>query len=80
VEGSTSDYSFTHYSKKQFGSIVVVRQALGVVAVISPWNYPADKILLLALPALASRNTVILKPSEVAPETGKMVYQALASD
>jgi succinate-semialdehyde dehydrogenase/glutarate-semialdehyde dehydrogenase len=64
---------------KQFGSCVVVRQALGVVAVLSPWNYPADEILLLALPALASGNTVILKPSEVAPETGKMVYEALAS-
>jgi succinate-semialdehyde dehydrogenase/glutarate-semialdehyde dehydrogenase len=69
----------TSCSPKQFGSSVVVRQALGVVAVISPWNYPADEILLLALPALASGNTVILKPSEVAPETGKMVYEALAS-
>jgi succinate-semialdehyde dehydrogenase/glutarate-semialdehyde dehydrogenase len=64
---------------KQFGSSVVVRQALGVVAVLSPWNFPADEILLLMLPALGSGNTVILKPSEVAPETGKMVFEALAS-
>lgn len=84
VDGAVHKLDFldllqTSCSPKQFGSCIVVRQALGVVAVLSPWNYPADEILLLTLPALASGNTVILKPSEVAPETGKMVYQALAS-
>ena len=63
--------------QKQGESCVVIRQALGVVAVLSPWNFPADEILLLTLPALASGNTVILKPSEVSPETGRMVAEAL---
>jgi acyl-CoA reductase-like NAD-dependent aldehyde dehydrogenase len=40
-----------------FGSSVVVRQALGVVAILSPWNYPVGEIVLLALPSLASGNT-----------------------
>ena len=31
---------------------------VGVVAVIAPWNFPADEILLLALPALMAGNTV----------------------
>lgn len=62
---------------KQFGSSVVVRQAIGVVTVLSPWNFPADEILLLVLPALGSGNTVILKPSEVAPDTGRLVAKAL---
>jgi acyl-CoA reductase-like NAD-dependent aldehyde dehydrogenase len=50
-----------------------------VVAVLSPWNFPADEILLLMLPALGSGNSVIVKPSEVAPGTGALVVNALAS-
>jgi len=62
----------------QHKSSTVIRQALGVVVILSPWNFPADEILLLALPALASGNTVIVKPSEVTPETGRMVVETLA--
>ena len=40
-----------------FGNSIVVREALGVVVVLSPWNFPCDEILLLALPALAAGNT-----------------------
>lgn len=39
---------------KKHGSSVVVRQALGIVAILSPWNFPADEILFLMLPALVS--------------------------
>jgi len=60
-------------------SNVVVRQALGVVTVLSPWNFPCDEILLLVLPALGSGNTVIVKPSEVTPETGALTVNTLAS-
>ena len=65
--------------QKRGDTCLVVRQALGVVAVLSPWNFPADEILLLVLPALASGNTVIVKPSEVTPETGSLVVTTLAS-
>jgi len=60
------------------GSSTVIRQALGVVVILSPWNYPADEILLLALPALAAGNVVIVKPSEVTPETGRFLVDCLA--
>eukprot|EP00978_Attheya_sp_CCMP212_P028124 scaffold96297_cov53-Attheya_sp.AAC.4 len=60
-------------------SSVVVRDPLGVVVVLSPWNFPADELLLLALPALAAGNTVIVKPSEVTPETGALVVSTLAA-
>ena len=55
----------------------VVRQPLGVVVVLSPWNFPAGEIILLALPALASGNAVLVKPSEVAPETGRRIVETL---
>ncbi|MEH7084875.1 aldehyde dehydrogenase family protein [Neobacillus drentensis] len=43
----------------------------GVVLVISPWNYPFQLAMVPMLSALASGNTVILKPSEVTPLVGK---------
>ena len=49
---------------------MIVRDAHGVVAVVSPWNFPADEMLLLALPALVAGNAVVFKPSEVAPLVG----------
>lgn len=58
---------------------VVVRDPMGVVVVCSPWNFPVGEILLLVLPALAAGNTVIVKPSEVTPECGALVVNALAS-
>jgi len=58
---------------------VVVRDAHGVVAICSPWNFPADEPLLLCLPALMAGNCVILKPSEVVPLVGAIVGEALAS-
>ncbi|KAL9181506.1 hypothetical protein ACHAXT_010311 [Thalassiosira profunda] len=59
---------------------VIVRDPLGVVAVISPWNFPAGEIPFLAVPALAAGNAVIVKPSEVTPLTGQMYCSALASE
>jgi acyl-CoA reductase-like NAD-dependent aldehyde dehydrogenase len=60
-----------------YGQCMVVRDPFGVVAIMSPWNFPVDEILLLALPSLASGNTVIVKPSEVVPETGALLVKTL---
>jgi len=62
---------------KTYGKSTVVRQPYGVVAIMSPWNYPLGEIMLLALPSLASGNTVIVKPSEVVPETGALLVETL---
>ncbi len=61
---------------KTYGKSTVVRHPYGVVAIMSPWNFPLGEIPLLALPSLASGNTVILKPSEVVPETGALMVKA----
>lgn len=61
------------------GKSTVCRQPHGVVGLLTPWNFPADEILLLAIPALVAGNTVIVKPSEVTPLTGARVLDALTS-
>lgn len=48
---------------------------MGVVAVISPWNYPFQLAVIPVLSALAAGNTVILKPSEVTPATGLLIEE-----
>jgi betaine-aldehyde dehydrogenase len=49
------------------GNSVVVRDPVGVVGAITPWNYPLHQIALKVAPALAAGCTVVLKPSEIAP-------------
>jgi len=53
--------------ESKVGNSVVVREPIGVVGCITPWNYPLHQIALKVAPALAAGNTVVLKPSEVAP-------------
>ncbi len=45
----------------------VVREPIGVCAMITPWNWPLNQIAAKVAPALAAGCTVILKPSEIAP-------------
>jgi len=47
----------------------VIREPLGVVGAISPWNYPMLMGIWKAAPALAAGNSVVLKPAEQAPST-----------
>jgi coniferyl-aldehyde dehydrogenase len=56
----------------------VLRQPLGVVGVISPWNYPVQLALLPALAALAAGNRVMLKPSELTPRTSALLERIVA--
>ena len=51
----------------------VLRQPLGVVGVISPWNYPFQLALLPVVAALAAGNRVLLKPSELTPRTSELL-------
>lgn len=55
----------------------VMRQPLGVVGVISPWNYPIQLALGPVLVALAAGNRVMLKPSELTPHTSALMAQLL---
>jgi acyl-CoA reductase-like NAD-dependent aldehyde dehydrogenase len=54
-----------------------IRRPHGVVAIISPWNFPTGVALTMIAPALAAGNSVVLKPSEIAPlECLKLAQQA----
>ncbi|HEX7928344.1 MAG TPA: coniferyl aldehyde dehydrogenase [bacterium] len=59
------------------GRAYVRRQPLGVVGIISPWNYPAQLALLPLVAAIAAGNRVMLKPSEITPRTSAFLEQLL---
>ncbi len=54
-------------------------QALGVVGVIAPWNYPVNLALIPLVSALAAGNHVMLKPSEFTPRTSQLMAELLAA-
>jgi acyl-CoA reductase-like NAD-dependent aldehyde dehydrogenase len=53
--------------EEKIGNGLVVREPIGVVGAITPWNYPLNQIAAKVAPALAAGCTVVLKPSEVTP-------------
>ena len=53
--------------EERIGNSLVVREPVGVVGAITPWNYPLHQICAKVAPALAAGCTVVLKPSEVTP-------------
>ncbi len=53
--------------EEQVGNSLVVREPIGVVGCITPWNYPLHQIAAKVAYAMAAGCTVVLKPSEVAP-------------
>lgn len=59
------DYSF----EEQIGNSLVVREPVGVVGCITPWNFPLHQVVAKSAPAFAAGCTIVLKPSEVAPLT-----------
>jgi aldehyde dehydrogenase (NAD+) len=53
--------------EEEVGNSLIVREPAGVVAAITPWNYPLHQIANKVAPALSAGCTVVLKPSEVVP-------------
>ncbi|MCV2360328.1 coniferyl aldehyde dehydrogenase [Paucibacter sp. TC2R-5] len=56
----------------------LMRQPLGVVGVVSPWNYPYYLAMAPALAALAAGNRVMIKPSELTPATSALMANMVA--
>ena len=53
--------------EERIGNTLVVKEPVGVVGAITPWNYPLHQVVAKVAPALAAGCTVVLKPSEIAP-------------
>jgi acyl-CoA reductase-like NAD-dependent aldehyde dehydrogenase len=53
--------------EEQVGNSLIVREPVGVVGCITPWNYPLHQICAKVAPAIAAGCSVIVKPSEVTP-------------
>jgi aldehyde dehydrogenase (NAD+) len=63
--------------EEALGNSLVTREPIGVVACITPWNYPLHQVVAKVAPALAAGCTVVLKPSEVAPLTAFMLTEMI---
>ncbi len=63
--------------EKQVGNSLVVREAIGVVGCITPWNFPLSQITLKIAPAMAAGCTVVLKPSEIAPVNAMILAEII---
>ncbi len=63
--------------EERVGNSLVVKDAIGVVGAITPWNYPLHQVVAKLAPALAAGCTVVLKPSEVAPLCAFLLFDAI---
>ena len=63
--------------EEEVGNSLVVREPIGVVGAITPWNYPLHQIAAKVAPALAAGCTVVVKPSEVAPLTAFVLAEII---
>jgi acyl-CoA reductase-like NAD-dependent aldehyde dehydrogenase len=59
-------------------SCQIIYQPLGVVGIISPWNYPVSLALGPLVAALAAGNRAMIKPSELVPETAELLRDLIA--
>ncbi|MGQ2967992.1 MAG: coniferyl aldehyde dehydrogenase [Allorhizobium sp.] len=59
-------------------SAVILRQPLGVVGIVAPWNYPLNLMLSPLTGALAAGNRAMLKPSELTPAFSEVLAKAVA--
>lgn len=57
----------------------IVREGIGVVAMITPWNWPMNQIATKVAPAIAAGCTMVLKPSELAPLSG-IIFSEVMQD
>lgn len=74
VAGLADDFAWT----EEIGNSLIVREPIGVVGAITPWNFPLQQIVSKLAPALLAGNTMVFKPSENAPLTARVLAEAAA--
>ena len=58
----------------------IIKEPLGVVLIIGPWNYPFQLLINPLIGAIAAGNCVVLKPSEFAPATDAIMKRIIEED
>ncbi|RQX15243.1 aldehyde dehydrogenase family protein [Micromonospora ureilytica] len=74
VAGLADDFAWT----EEVGNSLIVREPIGVVGAITPWNFPLQQIVSKLAPALLAGNTMVFKPSENAPLTARVLAEVAA--
>ncbi|MET9134702.1 aldehyde dehydrogenase family protein [Streptomyces antibioticus] len=77
VAASYADLAARHPFEEKVGNSTVLHEPVGVVAAITPWNYPLHQIVAKVAPALAAGCTVVLKPAEDTPLTAQLFAEAV---
>lgn len=67
------DYDF----KEEFDNYIITKEPVGVIAALTPWNYPFGQIMKKLTPALLTGNTMILKPSQNTPLVAYLLTEAI---
>jgi len=74
---TTLDVLKTYPFEEPLGSAMIVREPIGVVGMITPWNWPLNQIACKVAPALAAGCTMVLKPSEYTPSSALLFAEIL---
>ncbi|WP_406064373.1 aldehyde dehydrogenase family protein [Micromonospora sp. NBC_00860] len=74
IAGLADDFAWT----EEVGNSLIVREPIGVVGAITPWNFPLQQIVSKLAPALLAGNTMVFKPSENAPLTARILAEVAA--
>jgi betaine-aldehyde dehydrogenase len=75
--GNAAKVARAFHWEEKVGNSLVVREPIGVVGCITPWNFPLNQITLKVAPALAAGCTVVLKPSEIAPVNAMILAEII---
>ena len=67
-----------HVFEAQQGTTLIVKEPVGVCALITPWNWPMGQVACKVAPALLAGCTMVLKPSEFAPFSAQLFAEILA--
>jgi betaine-aldehyde dehydrogenase len=73
IAGLAADFPW----EEQIGTSLVLQEPIGVVAAITPWNYPLHQIVIKVAAALVAGCTIVVKPSEVAPVNAFMLAEVI---
>ncbi|MEW2614029.1 aldehyde dehydrogenase family protein [Streptomyces sp. NPDC047880] len=77
VAGSYAELAATYAFEEKTGNSVVHQEPVGVVAAITPWNYPLHQIVAKVAAALAAGCTIVVKPAEDTPLVARLFADAV---